>query len=93
MKPSQVSRPFAWACLAALPIASACGAPGASGSSPVPGVVLLCFAGWLLAQGLKELSEAGALPESTVLLVGAFFALAVPTLYFFLRKPKLVAAG
>ena len=59
----------------------------------ITSVVLLCFAGWLVAQGLKELSEAGVLPESNVLLVGAFFALAVPTLYFFLRKPKLIAAG
>jgi high-affinity iron transporter len=54
----------------------------------VTSVLLLLFAGWLLAQGLHELSEAGALPDSKALLVGAFGALAAPTLYFFLRKPK-----
>jgi high-affinity iron transporter len=54
----------------------------------ITSVVLLCFAGWLVAQGLKELSEAGALPESNLLLGTAFLALAGPTLYFFLRKPK-----
>ncbi len=58
----------------------------------VTSVLLLCFAGWLLAQGLKELSEAGALPESNLLLVVAFLALAVPTLYFFLRRPRPVTA-
>jgi high-affinity iron transporter len=51
-------------------------------------VLLLLFAGWLLAQGLHELAEAGVLPESEALLVGAFAALAAPTLYFFLRKPR-----
>jgi high-affinity iron transporter len=51
-------------------------------------VLLLVFAGWLLAQGLHELAEAGALPDSTALLVAAFAALAMPTVYFFLRKPK-----
>ena len=51
-------------------------------------VLLLVFAGWLLAQGLNELAEAGVLPESQALLVGAFVALAAPTVYFFLRKPK-----
>jgi high-affinity iron transporter len=54
----------------------------------VTSVLLLAFAGWLLARGLHELQEAGALPESTVLLIGAFVALAGPTLYFFLRRPK-----
>jgi len=48
-------------------------------------VLLLLFAGYLLAQGLHELSEAGVLPESGLLLGGAFAALAVPTLYLFLR--------
>src|SRR5439155_13801558 len=47
--------------------------------------LLLLFAGWLLARGLHELSEAGVLPESTLMLVAAFVALAAPTLYFFLR--------
>jgi high-affinity iron transporter len=54
----------------------------------VTSVLLLAFAAWLLAQGLHELQEAGALPESRLLLVAAFTALAVPTLYFFLRRPK-----
>lgn len=53
----------------------------------VTSVLLLLFAGWLLAQGLHELSEAGVIPESEALLVAAFAALAAPTLYFFLRKP------
>jgi len=50
--------------------------------------LLLLFAGWLLARGLHELSGAGALPESRALLVGAFAALAVPTVFLFLRKPR-----
>jgi high-affinity iron transporter len=54
----------------------------------VTSVLLLAFAAWLLAQGLHELQEAGALPESTSLLIAAFVALAGPTLYFFLRRPK-----
>jgi high-affinity iron transporter len=51
-------------------------------------VLLLLFAGYLLASGLHELAEAGVLPESQALLVGAFVLLAAPTLYFFFRKPK-----
>lgn len=58
----------------------------------VTSVLLLAFAGWLVAQGLHELQEAGALPESTLLLIAAFAALAVPTLYFFLRRPRPQAA-
>ena len=54
----------------------------------ITSVLLLLFAGYLLAQGLHELAEAGVLPESQALLVGAFAALAAPTLYFFLRRPK-----
>jgi high-affinity iron transporter len=54
-------------------------------------VLLLLFAGWLLAQGLYELGEAGALPQSTALLVAAFTALAAPTLYLFLRRPRPTA--
>ena len=54
----------------------------------VTSVLLLAFAAWLLAQGLHELQEAGALPESTPLLIAAFAVLAGPALYFFLRKPK-----
>jgi high-affinity iron transporter len=50
--------------------------------------LLLLFAGWLVARGLHELSEAGVLPESTLLLVAAFVALAGPTLYFFLRSAR-----
>ena len=55
-------------------------------------VLLLLFAGWLLAQGLHELAEASVLPESEALLAGAFAALAAPTLYFFLR-PRAAARG
>ncbi len=33
------------------------------------------------------------IPESEVLLVVAFAALAAPTLYFFFRKPKQVATA
>jgi high-affinity iron transporter len=51
----------------------------------VTSVLLLLFAGYLLAQGLHELGEAGVLPESSLLLGGAFAALAIPTLYLFLR--------
>ena len=55
--------------------------------------LLLLFAGFLLASGLHELAEAGLLPESEALLVVAFLALAVPTLYFFFRKPKPAVAA
>jgi high-affinity iron transporter len=58
----------------------------------VTSVLLLVFAGWLLAQGLHELAEGGVLPESGALLVAGFAALAVPTLYFYLRPAKTVAA-
>jgi len=61
----------------------------------VTSVLLLAFAGWLLAQGLHEFAEAGVLPESELILVGAFAALAAPTLYFYLRpakKPKPAAS-
>jgi high-affinity iron transporter len=51
----------------------------------VTSVVLLLFAGWLVVRGLDELADAGVLPESEVLLVGAFLAIAAPTVYFFLR--------
>jgi len=56
-------------------------------------VLLLLFAGYLLAFGLHELAEAGLIPESELLLVGAFLALAAPTLYFFFRKPRVSATG
>jgi high-affinity iron transporter len=56
-------------------------------------VLLLVFAGYLLASGLHELAEAGVVPESEALLVAAFAALAGPTLYFFFRKPRPVATG
>ena len=55
--------------------------------------LLLVFAGYLLASGLHELAEAGVIPESEVLLVVAFAALAAPTLYFYFRKPKQVATA
>jgi high-affinity iron transporter len=50
--------------------------------------LLLLFAGYLLASGLRELAEAGVIPESELLIVGAFVALAAPTLYLFFRKPR-----
>jgi high-affinity iron transporter len=50
--------------------------------------LLLLFAGWLLVRSLHELSQAGILPESTLLLAGAFVALAAPTLYLFLRSAR-----
>jgi len=58
----------------------------------VTSVLLLLFAGYLLASGLHELAEAGVFPESEALVVGAFVALAAPTLYFFFKKPKAAAA-
>jgi high-affinity iron transporter len=56
-------------------------------------VLLLVFAGYLLASGLHELAEAEVIPESEALLVAAFAALAGPTLYFFFRKPKPAATA
>ena len=56
-------------------------------------VLLLVFAGYLLAMGLHELSDAGVIPESELLLVAAFAALAGPTLYFFFRRPRAAAAA
>lgn len=50
--------------------------------------LLLLFAGWLVAKGLEELAEAGVLPESELVLWGAFAALAAPTLWFFFRTPR-----
>lgn len=55
-------------------------------------VLLLLFAGYLLASGLHELAESGVLPESEALLAGAFACLAAPTLYFYFRKPRSAAA-
>ena len=54
----------------------------------VTSVLLLAFAGWLLAQGLHELGEGGVLPESEALLAAAFLAFAGPTLFFYLRPAK-----
>ncbi|HET7044961.1 MAG TPA: FTR1 family protein [Gaiellaceae bacterium] len=51
-------------------------------------VLLLVFAGWLLARGLEELAEGGIMPENEGILVGAFLLLAVPTVYRFLRGPR-----
>ena len=59
----------------------------------VTSVLLLAFAGWLLAQGLHEFAEAGVLPESELLLLAAFAALAAPTLYFYLRPAKKAVAS
>ena len=53
----------------------------------VTSVLLLVFAAWLLARGLEELAEAGALPEGESVAWLAFAALAAPTLYFFFRRP------
>ena len=53
----------------------------------VTSVLLLVFAAWLLARGLAELAEAGALPEGESVAWLAFAALAAPTLYFFFRRP------
>jgi len=58
----------------------------------VTSVLLLLFAGWLLANGLHELAEAGLFPESELLLLGAFAALAAPTLYFFFRPARISAS-
>jgi high-affinity iron transporter len=58
----------------------------------VTSALLLLFAGWLLANGLHELAEAGLFPESQLLLVGAFAALAAPTLYFFFRPARISAS-
>ena len=55
-------------------------------------VLLLLFAGYLLASGLHELAEAGVFPESEALLVASFLALAAPTLYFFFHTSKPAAA-
>ena len=55
-------------------------------------VLLLVFAAWLLARGLEELAEAGALPEGESVAWLAFAALAAPTLYFFLRRPARTRA-
>jgi high-affinity iron transporter len=60
----------------------------------VTSVLLLVFAGWLLAQGLHELADAGVFPQNLTILGAAFAALAGPTLYLYLRpaKPKPVAS-
>lgn len=55
--------------------------------------LLLLFSGYLLASGLRALGAGGILPENEPLLVGAFLALAAPTLFLFFRKPKLVSGG
>lgn len=57
----------------------------------VTSVLLLIFAGYLLASGLHELAEAGLVPDNEALLVGSFLALAAPTLYVFFRKPTTPA--
>lgn len=50
--------------------------------------LLLLFAAYLLAGGLHEFGKGGILPDDRALLVGAFSALALPTLYVFFRKPR-----
>ena len=59
----------------------------------VTSVLLLAFAGWLLAQGLHELADAGVFPGSFIVLGAAFVALAGPTLYFYLRPAKKLVAS
>jgi high-affinity iron transporter len=58
----------------------------------VTSVLLLVFAAYLLASGLHELGEGGIIPESELLLVGAFAALAGPTLYLFMRPARARAS-
>lgn len=58
----------------------------------ITSALLLVFAGWLLAKGLEELAEAGVLPESELVLWGAFVALAAPTLWAFFRPRRRSAA-
>jgi high-affinity iron transporter len=57
----------------------------------VTSALLLLFAAWLLANGLHELGEAGLFAENELLLLGAFAALAGPTLYFFFRPARAAA--
>ena len=59
----------------------------------VTSVLLLAFAGWLLAQGLHEFAEAGVFPESLTILGAAFAALAAPTLFLYLRPAKKPVAS
>ncbi len=54
----------------------------------VTSLLLLVFAGWLLARGLEELAEAGALPESEGLLWGAFGVAVAVTLVSYLRPQR-----
>jgi high-affinity iron transporter len=54
----------------------------------VTSVLLLVFAGYLLARGLGELSDAGLLPRSEPLVIAGFLALALPTLALFLRPQR-----
>jgi high-affinity iron transporter len=58
----------------------------------VTSVLLLAFAGYLLARGLEELAEGGIVPENEGILVGAFLLLAVPTVWAFLRRPRRATA-
>jgi high-affinity iron transporter len=51
----------------------------------VTSALLLVFAGWLLARAIEEFAEAGLLPDNELVLWGAFFALAIPTVWFFFR--------
>jgi len=55
--------------------------------------LLLVFAGWLLAMGLHELADGGVIPENEVLLLGAFAALAGPTLWLYFRPQRKPAAA
>lgn len=53
--------------------------------------LLLVFAAYLLVSGLHELAEGGIIPESELLLVGAFAALSIPTLYAYFRPARTTA--
>jgi high-affinity iron transporter len=54
----------------------------------VTSVLLLAFAAWLLFGGLHELQEGGVLPESEVLRIAGFAALAVPTIVIYLQSGR-----
>ena len=57
----------------------------------VTSALLLVFAGYLFASGLHELADGGVLPENDLLLLGSFFAVAVPTLLLFFRGTRAPA--
>jgi high-affinity iron transporter len=58
----------------------------------VTSALLLLVAAYLLASGLHELAEGGLLPDSEIVVAGAFLLLAVPTLVLYLRRPARPSA-